>query len=260
MRRDVFRCPLISWERLPCPRQPFSKVIPIKRGTRLGFGIKAIERRSDLAHLAAIVSQCLIMWPYVESEMAIVLGILLKANTAGILAVFQILRRSSNQRDALSEAARFTLDHKGQELLAAILIAHKSVEAERNAFAHGHLGACNHLKDGLVWMDVPNFIIFRVELHLKMPYAENFELNSKLASMAFVYRKDDLDPIYADIVDLWHIWLEFGEYLQLKHIKGRAEVYDRLCNRPRIAQALAEIRRKNNPSVTPRSPPRTRGG
>jgi hypothetical protein len=232
-------------------RQPFSKVIPITLGISLRFGIKAVEQRSDLDALAAVIGQCLMMWPYVESEMAIVLGILLKADTAGTLAVFQILRRSSNQRDALSEAAKYTLDERGQELLAAILTVHKSVEAERNALAHGHLGACEQLRDALVWVDAPGFILFRVELHLKTPYAEAFEMNAKLASMAFVYRKPDLDAIYTDIADLWNIWLEFGQYLQLKHVKGREQVYDRLCRRSRIDQALADIRRKNNPSSQP---------
>jgi hypothetical protein len=38
--------------------------------------------------------------------MAVVLGLLLKTDSAAMLAVFQIPRRSSTQREALSEAAK----------------------------------------------------------------------------------------------------------------------------------------------------------
>jgi hypothetical protein len=49
-------------------------------------------------------------WAPVEAEMALLLGHLLKADNAAALAVFQSLRRSSAQREAISEAARFALN------------------------------------------------------------------------------------------------------------------------------------------------------
>jgi hypothetical protein len=81
------------------------------------------------------------------------LGQLLGVQHAPALAVFQSLRRSSAQRDAISGAAAVALtDDVGRKLLTAILNVHKAVEAELNAFAHGHFGCCNTFSDGLLWM------------------------------------------------------------------------------------------------------------
>jgi hypothetical protein len=99
-------------------------------------------------------------WPHVEAEMAVLFAQLLGADNAAALAVFQALRRSSAQRDAISEAAKVSLNDTDQELLSAVLNAHASVETERNALCHGHFGTSTKMPDGLIWMttnDYPQF-------------------------------------------------------------------------------------------------------
>jgi uncharacterized membrane protein len=124
------------------PRQPFKPFADQNRGGMIDIGTRATEKRPELF---ALVGKCLTSWPHIEGEMALVLGQLLGANNAAALAVFQTLRRSSAQRDAISEAAKATLSETDQELLTAILNVHKSVETERNALAHGHL---EHFPEG----------------------------------------------------------------------------------------------------------------
>jgi hypothetical protein len=227
------------------PRQPFRLVVPEAPGRHIDVGTHAIGQRPELE---AIVCKCLIAWPSVEGEMAMVLGQLLGAQHAPALAVFQSLRRSSSQREAISEAAAVALtDDVDHELLTATLNVHKAVEAERNAFAHGHFGCCNTFPDGLLWMSTGDYIQFRASRTLSVdvpPYGE--KEHAALLATIFVYRKDDLEQTYADIKDQATIWFLMTTYLQFAS-KGDAtrcaEVYRQLCDRPRIAQELDRFRR-----------------
>ena len=72
----------------------------------MDIGIRAISQRPE--HFA-VVGKCLAAWPHVEAEMALMLGQLLGADNTAVMAVFQALRRSSVQRDAILEAARVSL-------------------------------------------------------------------------------------------------------------------------------------------------------
>jgi hypothetical protein len=86
-------------------------------------------------------------WPIVEIEMAVILGHLLGTKNAATIAVFEQLRRSSAQRDAIMAATNVVLEERDREIISASLNAHKAIESERNAFAHGHFGLSSILPD-----------------------------------------------------------------------------------------------------------------
>src|ERR1700724_3338471 len=138
-------------------RQPYLNLIPRPSGAKYDIGTRSIGTRPDLEK---IIGHCLMAWPHIEAEMALVLGQLLGAQRDAALAVFQSLRRSSAQRDAISEASKASLSEADQELLSAVLSVHKSIEAERNALAHGHFGTSTALPDALIWMNTNDFVSF----------------------------------------------------------------------------------------------------
>jgi hypothetical protein len=141
------------------PRQPLAPFIERNPGGRFDVGTHAIRQRPDLELL---VANCLMAWPPTEAEMALLLAHLLGVDqSVAALAVFHSLRRSSAQRDAISEAARVTLNGADQELLSAIFNAHKSVEGERNALTHGHFGIYSNLQDGIIWMDTKTYVALK---------------------------------------------------------------------------------------------------
>lgn len=191
----------------------------------------------------ALVGKCLIAWPHIEAEMALVLGQLLGADSAAALAVFQTLRRSSAQRDAISEAAKASLNEIDQRLLTSILNVHKAVEAERNALAHGHLGTYSDMPDGILWMTTADYIAFKANLVLRGDRINDDAKREKLNSCLSYYKAPDLEAIHRDIDTMGWIWSETITYLQELNPKRRAELYRQLCDRPRIAQALAELER-----------------
>ena len=79
-------------------------------------------------------------WPNLEMQMAMLLALLLKAETDATLAVYLSLRRSTSRYDAISAAANVSLDRLGCEYILASLKVIQSAEGERNALAHAVWG------------------------------------------------------------------------------------------------------------------------
>jgi hypothetical protein len=220
-------------------------VTPLTDRPPLYFGISWPENRPELA---SIVGRILLAWPHVESHMAVVLGLILGADSEPSLAVYEILRRSSKQRDALEAAAKIKLAPRDLELLAAILNFHKSIEADRNAFAHAHIGWTDKLPDALLWITTVDYISFSLRAHHGMIdfKSEGYNL---LAERTSVYTSEDLTKISGDVHDLWRIWLDFNGYLAglIRFQLNDDEKFSQLCSRPRVAQELAKLRHKSIP-------------
>jgi len=114
------------------PRQPFAPIsLQFPKG-HIEIGVSAIGQRTELE---ALIGNCLMAWPIAEAEMSLVFGQLLGTQNAAALAVFLSLRRASGQRAVISVAAEKTLGEEDRELLTAMLIVHKSIEAENGLIA-----------------------------------------------------------------------------------------------------------------------------
>jgi hypothetical protein len=169
----------------------------------------------------------------------------MRTDSSAMLSVFQILRRSSSQRDAISQAASTSLDLTQQELLSAILNVHRTIEADRNDLVHGLLGSCDDIKDGILWLQATDQMILRLRFHLEPGFAFDSEVSNDLAQMTFLYRKSDLERIQENVKELWNIWFKFMRIAQ--YPTASEEELRQLCDQPRIAQELARMRRKNTP-------------
>jgi hypothetical protein len=222
------------------PRQPFA---PLLKRTRRSGGRIEVGNLGQRPELEALVANCVMAWPPTEAEMALLLGYLLGAHeNDAMLAVFQSLRRSAAQRDAISEAARVRLDSTDRELLNSILKVHKAVEAERNALTHGHFGTYTELPDILLWMETKYYVELKAKMQLRNA-AFNPEIQTSLYENISFYKKSDLEKIFADIKEMNDIWSAFIQYLRSSPPK-RAELYRQLCDRPRIHQELVLLRRE----------------
>jgi hypothetical protein len=222
------------------PRQPFKNFGDRVRGGRVEIGTRALDQRPELF---ALVGRCLIAWPHIEAEMALLLGQLLGASNTAAMAVFQALRRSSAQRDAISEAGKASLDRRDQELLTAVLAVHKTIEAERNALAHGHLGIYTLMPDGILWMSTSDYISFKSLFVLIGDRTYDEAKRTQLNSCLYYYKEPDLTAILDEIDALGWIWSEMIIMLQQINPHKRAELYNQLSDRPRIAAELARLRK-----------------
>jgi len=230
-------------------RQPFLPFLLRNRSGQFNVGTHALQQRPEIELL---IAHCLMAWPPAEAEMALLLAHLLGAEQSeAALAVFQSLRRSSAQRDAISEAARTTISDANQELLNAILNAHKAVESERNALTHGHFGTYSLLLDGIVWMDTKSYIDTKVRGELGHQVMSEHFLE-KMYSKVYVYKASDVQTSFEDIKDIADIWNKFTHYLRVQpDVSLSSGLYRQLCARPRIQQELLKLRRKNTPPIQP---------
>lgn len=227
------------------PRQPYLRIVPNPRGARLDVGIQSIGQRPKLE---SIISNCLLSWPFVEAQMALVLGQLLGAENAAALAVFNALRRSSSQREAISEAAKASLSEIDQELLGALLNVHKATEIERNALAHGHFGISTKLPDDILWMTTNDYVAFKADQELTQRPSWDDDKHAKLLATFWVYRLTDVSKILLEIGELAQTWYDFLKLLQTRQGSDkRAESHRQLCDQPRIVQELVKLRREKTP-------------
>ena len=99
--------------------------------------------------------------------MAPILAHLIGAKAPAAMAVFHHLRRSVSQREAVMEAAQMVLGAAELELLTALLNVHKSIEAERNALAHGYFGATDDLPDDILWLSTNDYVALKGAISIR---------------------------------------------------------------------------------------------
>jgi hypothetical protein len=236
------------------PRQPLSKVVPFNKKPDLTFAHFSHQTNPEAMSL---VGNCIATWSYVEAEMAIVLGILLGAGNEAAVSVFNILRRSSSQREAISEAAKPVLSADELEVLSAILNITKSLERDRNAFAHGIIGICpKHVPDGVLYLETDTQVFLRLKYHLKSGFEFNEKEYRDLYDHTWVYKTKDLTIIRDDYYWLWEAWYAFLTYYRSR---DRA-LFSQLCAQTRIAEELAILRQKSEYAVPPQLHHSKQGG
>lgn len=193
--------------------------------------------------LELIVAKCLMTWPNVEAEMSLVLAALLGVESDAAVAVFHTLRRSSSQREAISAAAQSTLTHADNELLSALLDVHKSIEAERNALAHGHFGYHDDDENILIWNDTAAYVKIKTDNFIRRKPPNPLKIANLLQHFYF-YTAADLEDVSSQISDLSLLWTHAVAWL-LAEDTTRDALFHQLCANTRIQQALDTIRQKS---------------
>ena len=217
------------------PRQPYLPIFG-----HLNYSIGALVLKEHPQFCAAI-GQCIAIWSYVDNEMGNLFGLLLGTESDATLEVFLSLRRFSNQREALSAAARHKL--KGAELLAfnAMLLVYGSLEAERNDLSHGCFGICPQDPTVLFWIHVKDHVWFQTEVLSKESRGEIAEdRHARLKENMYVYRLSDLESVYQQMEEFWWVAFYFNGYLRDPRNPGRAEEFRRLCTFPQIQRAMSQ--------------------
>src|SRR5690348_8079478 len=103
------------------------------------IGTHALERRP---HFASLIGHLISAWSHVEGELGLLFGALVGLESDAAQRVFALIRRASNQRDAVSAAAEARLSGADLELVRALLVEHRALEGYRNSVAHSVFGVC----------------------------------------------------------------------------------------------------------------------
>jgi hypothetical protein len=205
------------------------------------MGAEAFANRPELL---AIIGSCLMAWPFIEMQLALILGQLLGSPNEAAIGVFQIIRRSTTQREVLQEAGLHTLTSDDKDLLNAVLAVEQSIESERNALAHGHFGISNLLPEHLIWQETKDYLALRTDITLREQTEWDEDKHEKLIQTLYVYTRSDLELTQRDIFNLRNTLHLFLRYLQDRDSKNPTTSLRRrqLCDQSNIGQELDRLR------------------
>jgi hypothetical protein len=110
--------------------------------------------------------------------------------TISRLPSFLTLRRASNQREALAEAAKYKLEAEDLRTFEALSKVYGSLEKERNTLGHGCFGICETDPDLLFCIDLKDHVLFIVETLSTEARGEfSQDRHARLKENMYVYRK-----------------------------------------------------------------------
>jgi hypothetical protein len=216
-------------------RQPF---LPAHKGKSYAIGARVIEQHPEFV---SAVGRCLTLWPYVEHQLGILLGILLKAETGAAVAIFRRLRSVAMQRDVLGAAA-VSLKPDETALFRAVLRLFESTAKERADLAHGHWGVLDGEPDKVLWIEAKDHSPWNALVLLAEARGQHIG-HEQLQEDLFVYTMRDIEEIYAHILELWMITFDLVGLFRGSTAKGQyrlvgPDLLKHLISLPRVAQFL----------------------
>jgi hypothetical protein len=217
------------------PRQPY---LPVYQDRPYVVGAFVLKNRDDLA---APIGKIMSLWSQVDNEMGNLFSLLLGTESEAALAVFLTLRRASNQREALAEAAKYKLADDDLLTFEALSKVYGSIEKERNTLAHGCFGICETDPDLLFCIDPKDHVHFIVET-LSSEARGNIskDRHARLKENMYVYRKADLHKMYQDMESFWWAAFYFNGYLRRPAEAARIAELAKLREYPLIKNVLAD--------------------
>ena len=217
-------------------RQPF---LPSHRGMSYAVGARVIEQRPAFV---SSIGKCLTLWPYIEHQLGILLGNMMKAETGAAVAIFRRLRSMAMQRDVLMAAA-VSLESDRQQLFGAVLRLFQSVAKERADLAHGHWGVLDGVEDKVLWIEAKDHSPWNALVLLAEDRGEHLG-HEQLQRDLYVYSLRDIDEVYDHISELWKITFDLVGLFRDSTAKGQyglvgAALLAHLTALPRIAQFMS---------------------
>src|SRR6266545_8130648 len=209
------------------PRQPF---LPSHSKADLVYGIAHIAKKPKIAEA---LGRCMMVWSYVDWQMAVLLAALMKANSEASIAIFLTLRNARAQRDVLVAAAEMTLTGGDQKKFDAIMSIYASLQSQRADLAHGIFGTIPEGKDDEIpWIETKNLSKDWVERFQKLmnedkPHGQDEKLAQKRCT--YIYKLADLERLETEITQLWGVAFAFTSYLNFPDSPLTAEVLGQQC-------------------------------
>jgi hypothetical protein len=218
------------------PRQPF---LPKYSKADLIFGIAHVSKKPKIAEA---IGRCIMIWSYVDWQMAVLLAAMMKANSEASVAIFLTLRNARAQRDVLVAAADMTLSTSDRRIFDAIMLVYGSLQSERANIAHGIFGSFSPDQgDEMPWIETKNLSKEWIEqFHRPKPIKTSQQSDGKLPlkRSTYIYKLADLEHLEAEIGELWHVAFAFTSYLHFPGLPGSMEALEKACASPRMVQAL----------------------
>jgi hypothetical protein len=228
------------------PRQPF---LPTYKDKKLVFGPAHIQRKPSIA---AAVGRCIMLWSYVEWQMAMLLAAVMKADSEASIAIFLTLRNARVQRDVLIAAADMTLSEDNRETFDAIMLLYGGLQAQRADIAHGIFGHVEVDNDAIIpWIETKNISNSWIQAFHK-PKREDgspkVDAQAEQKRLSFIYKISDLEQLEKEMHELWGIAFSFTNQLRWPGNELATEAFEKQRKAPQMQQALTQVRSRKKAS------------
>lgn len=229
------------------PPQPLSLVMP-HATVSWGAGF-AFEKRPSLAPL---VAEAISAWAYAEATMGDILIRMLGARGEPAAKMYSAIVSTTARLDALSAAARCSLQSRYLEMFDALKMVVKPVAGARNRLAHDLWCYSDDLPDALLLLDASASFDFFVERN-----TFHFDQDARAAAIqgkrppplfpmdrVFVYREQELTEILTAVREV-HQLLALFVVVASGHQPQAESNFRELELEPRIQTALARLRKRS---------------
>jgi hypothetical protein len=194
--------------------------------------------------LVATIGSIMVTWPAVLHQMGVILGVLIGGDSEAGVALFSTLQNARARREILNVIAELRLRDRRLELFHGVFNVARSAEIERNHLAHGCFGVSAELPESVLWIETKHFGPWNVA-EVRKDAQTTSQDYIELAKNIFVYDHRDLKAILEQVTDTFTILLKYSDYLRYPPPIGSPTDearYLQLCNLPRVATALHQIR------------------
>jgi hypothetical protein len=221
------------------PRQPF---LPNYDRYPYSVGYNSLDTKPEFARLIGL---CIGLWSYVDNEIGTMFGLPLGMQSQAALEVFLTLRRASNQRDAISAAAKHRLSGENKLAFDAIMIVYKSLELQRNDLAHGCFGELSNVDDSILWIKMEHHVHFITDA-ISTESRGRFrpDRHEFLKKNMFVYKLRDIEQLYYETKKYWNAAFNFNILLRHSAVGplSESQMLARLGELPQIRQEMDRLR------------------
>ena len=208
-------------------------------GEGWGLGIDSATAQPEMLRL---IGRCVTMWPYIEHDLAVCLGVLLRSNTDASVAVFTALRSSRVQQDAIESAAEAILNQNDFILIRACMKVVATTERMRNNVVHGQWGNASNVTDGLIWLAAKHHGPHNARALLDVEYFID-QQHRPIEKRMLVYTEQDLHELISRIAKTREI--TFLMIIMLRAYDALADEAERLRNalyqEPLVGEALSHL-------------------
>lgn len=225
------------------PRQPF---LPQYQNAEFRFGIRHIKSIPDIAQG---VGECIMLWSYVDLQMAMLLASILKTDTEPAAAMFLALKNARAQREVMIAAAKATLQDEALEAFEAVMNVYRGLSAQRADLAHGLFTVCKEISEGALWTSTTDHAKGTLQILANIG-DENYKVAlQNLKRDTFVYKIDDLERLYEQVAELWHAVFNLASYITHPRSSLTVGLFHQLCALPQIQQEIARLRETKSKSL-----------
>ncbi len=206
----------------------------------INFGPDTVLREPEIASAAMNV---IANFAEIESAMGGLLAVMLSGASSPVVAMYNSLKASGVQREAIKSVAQDVLDEDCYKLFLAIMKIYETCSSERNKIAHWSWGWADEIPNALLLMSPKQRVLQRQDwesFFTNWAGGRESGLNHPLPiySDIIIYKALDFQEVTVSLNRVASFVTHFHLVAQPNHADLRQSGIDTLSNEPEIAAIL----------------------